>query len=92
MSKNAVDVAMVGVALGPVAIAGIGFASPYWGLAFSIGGGLSTGSISLVSQRYGAKAFDQVGQAVRSSVVLVLAVTVPVAGAMCAFPTEFGRS
>lgn len=88
MSKNAVDIAMVGAVLGPTAIAGVGFASPYWGLAFSLGGGLSAGTIALVSQRYGAEAFDQVGQAIRSSVVLVLAVTLPIAAIMWAFPTE----
>lgn len=87
-SKSAVDIAMVGVAVGPAAIAGIGFANPYWGLAFVIGGGFSTGSIALVSQRYGADSFDQVGQAVRSSVFLIVAVTLPVTVVMWAFPTE----
>jgi putative MATE family efflux protein len=79
MSKNAADVAMVGIALGPAAINGVGFATPYWGAAFSIGGGFAAGTIALVSQRYGAKRFDQLGQAIRSSVVLVLAVSIPVA-------------
>lgn len=87
-SKSAVDIGMVGIAVGPAAIAGIGFANPYWGLAFVLGGGLSTGSIALVSQRYGADAFDQVGQAVRSSVLLVLLVTLPVTAIMWTFPTE----
>lgn len=87
MSKSAVDIAMVGVAVGPAAIAGIGFAGPYWGMAFTIGGGLATGTIALVSQRYGADAFDQLGQAVRSSVVLVLVVTLAVATVLWTFPT-----
>ena len=43
MSKNAVDVAMVGVAVGTTAVAGVGFASPFWGLAFSMGGGIALG-------------------------------------------------
>ena len=38
MSKNAVDVAMVGVAIGTSAVAGVGFAGPFWGIAFAIGG------------------------------------------------------
>ena len=46
MSKNAVDVAMVGVAVGRTAIAGVGFASPYWGVAFSLGGGFAAGTIA----------------------------------------------
>jgi putative MATE family efflux protein len=87
MSKNAVDIAMVGIAIGPAAIAGIGFAGPYWGLAFTVGGGIATGTIALVSQRFGAEAFDQLGQAVRSSVLLVVLVSVAIAAPMYAFPT-----
>jgi putative MATE family efflux protein len=86
-SKSAVDIAMVGVAVGPTAIAGIGFASPYWGLAFTMGGGLATGTIALVSQRYGAGTLDRVGRTVRSSTFLTVVATVPVAAALWTFPT-----
>lgn len=78
MSKSAVDVAMVGTGIGSTAIAGVGFASPFWGLAFTIGGGVGAGTIALVSQRYGAKAYLRMGQAVRSSVVLVIFLTLPI--------------
>jgi putative MATE family efflux protein len=88
MSKNAVDVAMVGIAVGSTAIAGVGFASPFWGLAFALGGGVAGGTISLVSQRYGADAYDELAQAVRSSVVLVLAITLPIAVAFRLFSAE----
>ena len=88
MSKSAVDIAMVGVAVGPAAIAGVGFASPYWGLAFTFGGGIATGTIALVSQRFGAEAFDELGQAVRSSVFLVVVVSTLVAAVLWTFPTE----
>ncbi|WP_306059085.1 MATE family efflux transporter [Natronococcus wangiae] len=88
MSKNAVDVAMVGIAVGSTAIAGVGFASPFWGLAFAIGGGVAGGTIALVSQRYGAEAFDSLGQAVRSSVVLVLFLTLPVTALFWTYPSE----
>ncbi|MFB6086733.1 MAG: MATE family efflux transporter [Halodesulfurarchaeum sp.] len=88
MSKNAADVAMVGFALGPAAINGVGFATPYWGVAFSIGGGLAAGTIALVSQRYGADRFDQLGQAVRSSVALLLVVTIPVAAIFWLVPEQ----
>lgn len=88
MSKNAVDIAFVGIAIGPVAIAGVGFAAPFWGMAFSLGGGFAGGTIALVSQRYGAEAFDEMGQAIRSSVALVLAVSLPVAVVFWLFPTE----
>ncbi|WIV67687.1 MATE family efflux transporter [Natrialbaceae archaeon AArc-T1-2] len=88
MSKNAVDVAMVGIAVGSAAIAGVGFASPFWGLAFSVGGGLAGGTIALVSQRYGAEAYDGLGQAVRSSIVLVLVATIPLTAAFWLYATE----
>ncbi|WP_137288447.1 MATE family efflux transporter [Natronorubrum halophilum] len=78
MSKSAVDVAMVGVAVGTSAVAGVGFAGPFWGLAFAIGGGVAGGTIALVSQRYGADAHDELGVAVRSSTLLVVAISVPV--------------
>jgi putative MATE family efflux protein len=87
MSKSAADVAMVGVAVGPAAIAGVGFAVPYWGAAFTVGGGIATGTIALVSQRYGAEAYDDLDQAVRSSAALVLALTLPLAAALAATPT-----
>ncbi|MFW5965369.1 MAG: MATE family efflux transporter [Halodesulfurarchaeum sp.] len=86
MSKNAADVAMVGLALGPAAINGVGFATPYWGLAFSLGGGLAAGTIALVSQRYGAKRYDQLGQAIRSSAVLLVGLTIPFAVLYAAAP------
>ncbi|MFB6152166.1 MAG: MATE family efflux transporter [Haloarculaceae archaeon] len=91
MSKNAADVAMVGAAPGIAAtpaISGVGFAGPYWGLAFALGGGFAAGTISLVSQRYGAEAFGQLGQAVRSSVLVVVVATLPITVAFWAVPTE----
>lgn len=88
MSKNAVDIAMVGVAIGSAAIAGVGFASPYWGLAFSVGGGIAAGTIALVSQRYGAERFGEIDQAVRSSAAIVVALTLPIVAVFWLFPTE----
>lgn len=89
MSKNAVDVAMVGIAVGPAAIAGVGYAGPFWGLAFALGGGVAGGTIALVSQRYGAEAFDELGQAVRSSAFAVVVITLPVAVVMATTPETF---
>ncbi|EMA64083.1 MATE efflux family protein [Halorubrum distributum JCM 13561] len=89
MSKNAVDVAMVGVAVGTSAVAGVGFAGPYWGLAFALGGGVAGGTIALVSQRYSAEAFVELGDAVRSSVLLVIAISVPVSGAFWLYAPAF---
>ncbi|WP_090613366.1 MATE family efflux transporter [Natrinema salaciae] len=79
MSKSAADVAMVGVALGPAAIAGVGFATPFWAIAFALGGGIAGATISLVAQRYGARATAELSLAVTTSAVVVVAVTVPLA-------------
>ena len=88
MSKNAVDVAMVGSAIGVSATAGVGFAGPFWGLAFALGGGVAGGTIALVSQRFGADAHEELGKAVRSSVVVTIAITVPVAVCFVTVPRE----
>jgi putative MATE family efflux protein len=85
MSKSAADVAMVGAAIGTGAIAGVGFAAPYWGMGFALGGGLASGTIALVSQAYGAD--RSAGQAVRSSVVCVLVLTLPVAALFHTYPS-----
>ncbi|MDQ2050551.1 MATE family efflux transporter [Natronolimnohabitans sp. A-GB9] len=79
MSKSAADVAMVGIALGPAAIAGVGLAAPYWGLAFAIGGGVAGATISLVSQRYTGGTTDGLSLAVTTSAVVVAALTLPLA-------------
>ncbi len=79
MSKSAADVAMVGIALGPAAIAGVGFATPFWSIAFAVGGGIAGATISLVSQRYGARATEKLSLAVTTSALVVVAITVPLA-------------
>jgi putative MATE family efflux protein len=88
MSKNAVDVAMVGIAVGSTAIAGVGFAGAFWGLAFSIGGGIAAGTIALVSQRYSTSSYEEIGQAIRSSVAVVVTLTLPVTGVLWLFAPE----
>ncbi|ELY63800.1 MATE family efflux transporter [Natrinema versiforme] len=79
MSKSAADVAMVGIALGPAAIAGVGFATPFWALTFGVGGGIAGATISLVSQRYSAQATEELSLAVTTSALVVVAITVPLA-------------
>ncbi|MFT4932384.1 MAG: putative MATE family efflux protein [Natronomonas sp.] len=88
MSKNAVDVAMVGAVAGINAINGVGLAGPFWGMAFSIGGGVAAGAIALVSQRYGADEYGEMAQAIRSSFALVVLVTLPIAALFFLFPAE----
>lgn len=77
MSKSTADVAMVGTALGASAIAGVGYATPYWLLAFMLGGGVAGGTLSLVSQRYGAGQRDDIGRVVTVSAGLAVAATLP---------------
>ncbi len=77
MSKSTVDVAMVGTALGASAIAGVGLATPYWALAFMLGGGIAGGTLSLVAQRYAAGQPGAAGVAVKVSALFALAATLP---------------
>jgi putative MATE family efflux protein len=77
MSKATADVAMVGTALGAAAIAGVGYGVPFWTMTFMLGGGIAGGTISLVSQRYGAEAHERIGVAIKVSALLALAATIP---------------
>jgi putative MATE family efflux protein len=86
MSKEAIDVVMVGIALGTGAIAGVGFAASFWGITFALGSGVASGTIALVSRAHGAG--REGGQAVRSSVVLVLVLTLPIAALFWSLSTE----
>ena len=79
MSRSTADVAMVGIALGETAIAGVGAAAPYWGIAFALGGGVAGGTIGLVSQRYGAEDFEELALSVKASALLTVAITLPIA-------------
>lgn len=89
MSKSTADVAMVGTALGASAIAGVGYALPYWGLAFMLGGGIAGGTISLVSQRFAAGRHKEVDVAVKVSACFALTVTLPLTALFWAYPEPF---
>lgn len=80
MSKSAADVAMVGLVLGPAAIAGIGFAAPFAFLAGAMGGGgIAGGTISLVSRRFGADRRDELDLAIKQSVWVAVLLGIPFA-------------
>jgi putative MATE family efflux protein len=79
MSKQTADVAMVGLVLGPSAIAGLAFAYAYWQLGDRISLGLSGGSISLVSQHYGADETELANRAIAQSYLLATVLSVPLA-------------
>ncbi|PSQ95717.1 MAG: MATE family efflux transporter [Bacteroidetes bacterium SW_9_63_38] len=91
MSKATADVAMVGTALGPAAIAGVGYGVPFWTMTFMIGGGIAGGTISLVSQRYGAERHEQIGTAITVSAALALVATLPLVVLFWTFPEPLIR-
>jgi putative MATE family efflux protein len=71
------DISMVGIAVGPAAIAGLAFASIYWGLANSFSLGLAGGTISQVSQRFGAERYQRLDLAVKQSLWIGIAIMIP---------------
>ena len=91
MSKATADVAMVGMAVGPAAIAGVGYGVPYWTMTYMLGGGIAGGTISLVSQRYGAGRHDDIDRAVKVSVMGALVVTLPLVVVFCTLPEPLIR-
>lgn len=86
MSKTTADVAMVGTAVGASAIAGVGYAIPFWGLAFMLGGGIAGGTISLVSQRHAAGLHEQRSVAVKVSAWIAVAAMLPLVVIFRTFP------
>jgi putative MATE family efflux protein len=77
-SQQTADLAMVGLAVGPAAIAGVTFAFAYWRIAMSVSLGVAGGTISLVAQRFGAEDHAAVDLAVKQSVWVMVAAMVPV--------------
>ncbi len=78
MSKQTVDLALVGWAVGATAVAGLAFAYAYWTLAKFVGIGLAGGTVALVSQNYGGDEVDRASLVVKQGVWMVFVVTVPV--------------
>jgi len=79
MSKQAVDLALVGLTVGPAAVAGLAFANAYWLVGKRIGIGLTGGAVGLVSQNYGGGADERASLVVKQSVWVALAFALPVA-------------
>ena len=81
MSKNTVDLAVIGYALGVSAVAGLGYAFAYWQLAKFVSIGLAGGTVSLVSQNYGG---DEPGRAelvVKQSLIVAALLAAPIVAA-----------
>ncbi len=88
MSKQAVDLALVGLAVGSTAVAGLAFAGAYWQVGKFLGIGLAGGTVSLVSQNYGGGESGRASTVVEQSVWLALALSIPIVAAYVAFPTR----
>ena len=78
MSKRTVDLALVGIVIGPAAVAGLTLANAFWMVAKFLAIGLAGGTVSLVSQNYGGGDVDRASTVVRLSVLLAVVVGVPV--------------
>ena len=77
MSKHAVDVAIVGWAVGTNAVAGLAFAFAYWSVAKFVGLGFAGGTVSVVSRRYGADEKEEASTAVAQSIYISLIAVSP---------------
>ena len=86
MSKQTVDLAMVGIAVGTAGTAGLAFALGYWGVVALLGLGIAGGTVSLVSQNYGADRPERASRIVEQSVLLTAALAVPIMAAFVAVP------
>ncbi len=81
MSKQTVDLAFVGWAVGSRAVAGLAFAYAFWHLAKFLGLGLVGGTVGLVSQSYGGDEPERASVLVKQSVWLAVALAIPVVAA-----------
>ncbi|PSQ59218.1 MAG: MATE family efflux transporter [Halobacteriales archaeon SW_9_67_25] len=78
MSKQTVDLAFVGWAVGSEAVAGLAFAYAFWLIAKFVGVGVVGGTVGLVSQNFGGNERGRASTVVTQSVWLALALSVPV--------------
>jgi len=85
MSKQAADLAMVGITVGTAGTAGLAFALAYWELVALIGLGLAGGTVSLVSQHYGGASTARASTVVTQSVLLAIAIAIPLMMAFLLF-------
>jgi len=79
MSKQTVDLALVGWAVGSAAVAGLAYAYAYWTLAKFVGIGLAGGTVALVSQNYGGDEPERASLVVKQGVWIALLIVIPVA-------------
>ncbi|WP_338740870.1 MATE family efflux transporter [Haloplanus salilacus] len=88
MSKRTVDLAMVGVDVGTAAVAGLAFANAYWQVGKFLGIGLAGGTVTLVSQAYGAERYERASATVAVSLVVAAAIAIPMTAAYVGFAPD----
>jgi putative MATE family efflux protein len=79
MSKRTVDLAVVGVAVGAEAVAGLTLANGFWTVGKFAFIGFAGGTIALVSQSFGGDDRERATEVVATSLFLAVALSVPVA-------------
>jgi putative MATE family efflux protein len=77
MSKRTVDLAVVGLAIGPTAVAGLTVANAYWTVGKFVFIGFAGGTIALVSQSYGAGDTARATRAVEASLLVAGVASLP---------------
>lgn len=90
-SQTTADLAMVGLAVGPAAIAGVGFAMAYVGVAVAIGFSLANGAMTFLSQRFGADDADGVDLAFKQVLWVELVLAVVLTATFVAFAEPLVR-
>ncbi|GAB3325558.1 MATE family efflux transporter [Haloplanus rallus] len=88
LSKSTVDLAMVGWDVGTAAVAGLAFANVYWQVGKYLGIGLAGGTVTLVSQAYGAGDSSRASATVAVSLAVTLLIATPIATLYAAFAPE----
>ena len=86
LSQQTADFAMVGLVAGPQALAGLAFAFAYWQIGNRLSVGLSGGTISLVSQFFGAEDAERVDLVVKASFLIAVGIGLPIAVILFSIP------
>ncbi len=71
------DFLMVGIAIGSAGVAALGFGFQFFFIGFALALALSSGTISLVSQYYGAGDYDKANFALKQSVWIAIILSLP---------------
>lgn len=91
MSQQVVDLLMIGLVLGPPALAGMAFAFAYYQIGNRLSLGLSGGTISLVARSFGAEDESGIDAATKQSVWVALALAFPMTVLFWTVPAELIR-